>query len=311
MGERNVPMHEVDKSFTGIALELSPTTEFQKKDERVKLGISAFWTNIEGLVPSLTKLFVLSLLLQFFMLAPPHDTQLVVDGVLVSQDKPLLVVLAIGFGLLVLIQAVTQTFRSWVVLHLGAMMSLQMATNLMRHLVHLPLSYFDKRHMGDVVSRFGSLSAIRDLFTKGVPWPQCFHSGQKSRDSVVALSRRPVGKVFIVSHFIGALFYLNKSNRLITHGGMPGVGGDFHPQAITARAQSKALGEHAVIVKKQQLKAAVHHHKELPFMWLAVAMRPDIRVWQHTDKQPLYRLLIVVMHIMVSAAARAGFGPGP
>jgi ATP-binding cassette subfamily B protein RaxB len=165
MGERKVPMSDVDKSFTGIALELTPTSEFKKKDERVKLGITAFWTRIEGLIPSLVKLFVLSLLLQFFLLASPYYTQLVVDEVLISQDKPLLVVLALGFGLLVLIQILTQTFRSWVVLHLGAMMSVQMATNLMRNLVHLPLNYFDKRHMGDVVSRFGSLNAIRDLFT--------------------------------------------------------------------------------------------------------------------------------------------------
>jgi ATP-binding cassette subfamily B protein RaxB len=165
MGERKVPMSDVDKSFTGIALELTPTSEFKKKDERVKLGITAFWTRIEGLVPSLIKLFILSLLLQFFLLASPYYTQLVVDEVLISQDKPLLMVLALGFGLLVLIQILTQTFRSWVVLHLGAMMSVQMATNLMRHLVHLPLNYFDKRHMGDVVSRFGSLNAIRDLFT--------------------------------------------------------------------------------------------------------------------------------------------------
>jgi ATP-binding cassette subfamily B protein RaxB len=168
MGERTVSMQDVDKSFTGIALELTPTSEFKKKDERVKLGLTAFWTRIEGLVPSLTKLFILSLLLQFFMLAAPYYTQLVVDEVLVSQDKPLLVVLALGFGLLVLIQVLTQTFRSWVVLHLGAMMSVQMATNLMRHLVHLPLNYFDKRHMGDVVSRFGSLNAIRDLFTNSL-----------------------------------------------------------------------------------------------------------------------------------------------
>ncbi|MBT1451461.1 peptidase domain-containing ABC transporter [Glaciecola sp. XM2] len=165
LGERKVAMSDVDKSFTGIALELTPTSEFKKKDERVKLGITAFWTRIEGLVPSLIKLFVLSLLLQFFLLATPYYTQLVVDEVLISQDKPLLMVLALGFGLLVLIQMLTQTFRSWVVLHLGAMMSVQMATNLMRHLVHLPLNFFDKRHMGDVVSRFGSLNAIRDLFT--------------------------------------------------------------------------------------------------------------------------------------------------
>ncbi len=165
MGERTVSMAEVDKSFSGVALELTPSTEFKKKDERVTLGITSFWHKIDGLIPSLSKLFVLSLLLQLFAIAAPYYTQLVVDEVLISHDKSLLAVLALGFGFLMLVQTLTQTFRSWVVLHLSSVMSVQMSTNLMRHVVNLPLSYFDKRHMGDVVSRFGSLGAIRDLLT--------------------------------------------------------------------------------------------------------------------------------------------------
>lgn len=168
MGERRLSMRDVDQAFTGVALELTPSNEFKKIDERVKLGLTAFWSKVEGLLPSLLKLFVLSLLLQLFLLATPYYTQLVVDEVLISHDKPLLVVLALGFGLLVLFQVVTQTLRGWVVLHLGSVMSVQMATNLMRHLLHLPLSYFDKRHMGDVVSRFGSLNSVRELLTNSL-----------------------------------------------------------------------------------------------------------------------------------------------
>lgn len=168
MGERRLSLAEVDKAFTGVALELSPSNEFKKIDERVRLGLTAFWTKVQGLVPSLVKLFVLSLLLQVFVLAAPYYTQLVVDEVLVSQDEPLLVVLALGFGLLMLLQVITQTLRGWVVLHLGSVMSVQMASNLMRHLLHLPLSFFEKRHMGDVVSRFGSLNSVRELLTNSL-----------------------------------------------------------------------------------------------------------------------------------------------
>ena len=64
-----------------------------------------------------------------------------------------------------LVQTLTQTLRGWVVLHLGSVMSLQMATNLFRHLLHLPLGFFEKRHMGDIVSRFGSLNSVRELLT--------------------------------------------------------------------------------------------------------------------------------------------------
>lgn len=164
-GERKVAMDEVSTAFSGVALELKPTQEFKKIDERVKLSLTAFWTKVEGLVPSLLKIFALSLMLQIFLLASPYYMQLVVDDVLVSMDQPLLAVLAMGFGLMMLLKVVTQALRGWVILHLGSVMNLQMATNLFRHLLHLPLSYFEKRHIGDIVSRFGSLAQVRELMT--------------------------------------------------------------------------------------------------------------------------------------------------
>lgn len=168
MGERRLSFADVDKAFTGVALELTPGSEFKKVDERVQLSLSAFWSNMRGVVPALVKLFLLSLILQVFALASPYYTQLVVDEVLVSQDKPLLTALALGFGLLMLIQIVVGVLRSWISLHLGTMMSMQMVTNLFRHLLHLPLTFFEKRHMGDITSRFGSLSAVQSLLTNSL-----------------------------------------------------------------------------------------------------------------------------------------------
>jgi ATP-binding cassette subfamily B protein RaxB len=164
-GERKVGMEEVSGAFSGVALELKPTQEFKKVDERVQLGLTAFWTRVEGLLPSLFKIFALSLLLQLFLLASPYYMQLVVDDVLVSMDQPLLTVLALGFGFMMLLKVVTQALRGWVILHLGSVMNLQMATNLFRHLLHLPLGFFEKRHIGDIVSRFGSLAQVRELMT--------------------------------------------------------------------------------------------------------------------------------------------------
>lgn len=168
VGERKVARAEVSDCFSGIALELTPTQSFRKRDERVQLGLTAFWSRIEGLLPSLLKIFVLSLLLQLFVLASPYYIQLVVDDVLISADQSLMLVLALGFGLLMLVKVLTQTLRGWVILYLGSTMNLQMATNLFRHLVHLPLSYFEKRHIGDIVSRFSSLNKVRELLTNSL-----------------------------------------------------------------------------------------------------------------------------------------------
>ncbi|EGM78807.1 ABC-type bacteriocin/lantibiotic exporter with N-terminal double-glycine peptidase domain protein [Rheinheimera sp. A13L] len=167
-GKRELSFADVDQCFTGIALELSPTTEFKKQDQRQKLSVRQFWSSASGLWSALFRILLMSLVLQFFLLVAPYYMQLVVDEVLVSRDLDLLHVLAIGFALLLLLQILTNILRSWLVLHLGSVLNLQLATNLFRHLLHLPMSFFEKRHMGDIVSRFGSLQQLRDLLTNSL-----------------------------------------------------------------------------------------------------------------------------------------------
>jgi ATP-binding cassette subfamily B protein RaxB len=59
------------------------------------------------------------------------------------------------------IQAVTEYVRAWIIMYLGNTLNLQLSAGLVHHLFGLPLEFFEKRHMGDIVSRFGSLSAIQ------------------------------------------------------------------------------------------------------------------------------------------------------
>src|SRR5690606_17136870 len=63
------------------------------------------------------------------------------------------------------IETGTHVLRQWVMLYLSSRLNIQMAANLFRHLIRLPMSYFSTRHMGDVVSRFGSLHNVRELLT--------------------------------------------------------------------------------------------------------------------------------------------------
>lgn len=166
-GARTLDSEEVSQHFTGIALELTPTPGFEKNDERRSMKLTDFWRRISGLRGALLQVLVLSFALQLFALGGPFYMQLVVDEALVSADPDLLAVLALGFLMLVLIEIVTQMLRSWVVLMFASMLNMQMANNLFRHLVRLPLEYFENRHIGDVVSRFQSLQQVKEMFTTG------------------------------------------------------------------------------------------------------------------------------------------------
>ena len=166
-GRQTLTFEEVSNHYTGIALELMPTKAFEIKNEQTRMSIFDFGHRIIGLKKAFFQILGLSLLLQIFLIASPIYMQTVIDEGILSNDSNLLSLLAIGFGLLALFEVMTSTLRSFVILTISSMLSIQMANNLFRHLIRLPLNYFENRHIGDTVSRFGSLNSIKELLTTG------------------------------------------------------------------------------------------------------------------------------------------------
>lgn len=154
-------MAEVSKHFTGVAMELTPATDFTKKKDKTKLYLRDLWHSISGITLPLVQIVLLSFALEIFAIISPLFTQLITDHVLISRDYPLLYILAVGFGLLMVIQVATEYARSWIIMFLGTVLNVQLISNLLHHLFKLPLDFFEKRHMGDIVSRFGSLNSIQ------------------------------------------------------------------------------------------------------------------------------------------------------
>jgi len=167
-GVYNLTIEEVSKRFTGIALELLPSHEFIPEKTAKKAKLSHFWNKIHGLKNTAIQILILSILLQLLSLASPFFLQLSIDEVVVSQDTSLLTLLALGFGLLMLINILVTALRSSIILNVGAQLNIQMAVNLLRHLLRLPMKYFESRHIGDIVSRFSSLENIKNLLTTGI-----------------------------------------------------------------------------------------------------------------------------------------------
>jgi ATP-binding cassette, subfamily B, bacterial CvaB/MchF/RaxB len=167
VGVRTLTLDEASKHFTGVAVELEPTLAFKKRTERQQLRLRDLMGRVRGLPAALGQVLVLALVLEVFALVTPLLTQWIVDDALVSGDKDLLTVIAIGLVLLGLMRAAVGLVRSWVLLHLGTTLNLQWVANVMAHLLKLPMAYFEKRHVGDVVSRFGSIATIQHTLTAG------------------------------------------------------------------------------------------------------------------------------------------------
>ena len=164
-GVRKLTIEEVSKHFTGIALELSPAAGFQPTDDRRPVRLRDLMGPVTGLKRSLAQVFVLALALQAIAVVTPFYMQWAVDGAVVSADRDLLTVLGLGFLLLAIVQVSITALRSWIVLYLSTTLNLQWTANVFSHLLRLPVSWFEKRHLGDVVSRFGAVNSIQRTLT--------------------------------------------------------------------------------------------------------------------------------------------------
>lgn len=167
VGVRKYSIKEVGPRFTGIALELTPRSSFTKGKAQSKVRLWDFWRGAKGLTSSLLQILALSLLIQLFALASPFYVQLVVDEVLVKHDTDLLFVLALGFTGLTLISVATKAIRGYSSVYLTNQLSFNLGNSVVHHLIRLPMEYFQKRHLGDVISRFESIKPIQNFITNG------------------------------------------------------------------------------------------------------------------------------------------------
>ncbi len=164
-GKQHVALAEASKRYTGIALDLLPEADFVVKEERRKISLQHLLGKIQGLPKAITTILMLALALEVFTLAAPLFMQLVVDSAIVSNDPDLLTILALGFLLLSFIQVSVSLLRGWVIMVISNQLNLQLLSNLFRHLVRLPMIWFERRHLGDVISRFESMGKIQSTLT--------------------------------------------------------------------------------------------------------------------------------------------------
>ncbi|WP_052284662.1 peptidase domain-containing ABC transporter [Kluyvera genomosp. 1] len=168
LGKRIIGLQEMSNHFTGIALELWPDQNFQQKKVKSRLRLLDLMNNIVGLKSVLLKIFAYSIVIEAIGLLLPVGTQLVTDHVIMAHDQNLLSIICIGLVFFTLFRTFISMLRSWTSLTLNTLTNIQWKTSLFDHLTNLPLSFFEKRHLGDIQSRFSSLDTIRSTFTSSI-----------------------------------------------------------------------------------------------------------------------------------------------
>ena len=113
----------------------------------------------------LAEVLLASFTLQLLGLGTPLITQVVIDKVMVQQSLPTLDVMAIALLLIASFEAILGILRLFIFTHTARRLDLSLSAQLFRHLMRLPLAYFESRRVGDTIARVQELEQIRQFLT--------------------------------------------------------------------------------------------------------------------------------------------------
>lgn len=165
-GRRRLTRNQVDEAFTGIAVILEPSEQFEKgrdTDTRLRRYLRRFLQGSEVLL----RVVVLSLLLQLFALAVPFLIGILVDRVVPRDDREILTVLGAGLAVLVGFHFLASFTRAHLLIHLQTHLDARLSLDFLDHLVSLPYEFFQKRSAGDLMMRLNSNATVREMLTSG------------------------------------------------------------------------------------------------------------------------------------------------
>ncbi len=154
-----VSREELGKFWDGYLWQVEQT----QKQEKFNLSwfLPAVW-QYKGL---LSEVLLASFTLQLLGLTTPLITQVVIDKVMVQESLATLDVMAIALLSVAIFESVLGILRLFIFTHTARRLDLSLSAQLFRHLMRLPLSYFESRRVGDTVARVQELEQIRQFLT--------------------------------------------------------------------------------------------------------------------------------------------------
>lgn len=161
LGRRYVDFSAASESFTGIVLEIEPSDDFKAIRARDKLTLYDLAKMVTGIRWFLMVLLMLSFFIELLSLVNPLFMQYVTDDVIATADRNNLVMIASAFFLLLGLQSFVEYLRGHMGIYLSNHLAEQFSSNIVQHLLKLPLTFFEKRHKGDIQSKFQSIEQIQ------------------------------------------------------------------------------------------------------------------------------------------------------
>jgi ATP-binding cassette subfamily B protein RaxB len=168
VGRRKLPWSEVSEKFTGVALQVTRAPTFARRAQPSPLKLRALFRLTPSVRNALFQTLLLSLFLQVYVVASPLYMQLAIDDAALKGDLGMLSVLALGFGAFATFNVVAAILRGFALQRVTVLLNWDMTTRIFRHMIRLPLPWFQRRRLADALTRFESIDPVRRLLSDGL-----------------------------------------------------------------------------------------------------------------------------------------------
>ena len=158
-----IPMDELYARFGGEVLLVGKS--FGHATEDLSFGVSWFLPFIKRYRRTIIEMLVVSFFVNLLALGYPLLFQLVIDKVLPHKSYSTLIVITAGLLLLAFFSWILSYLRQYLVQHTANRIDVELGAKLYSHLLHLPISYFETRSAGVIVTRARELRSIRAFLT--------------------------------------------------------------------------------------------------------------------------------------------------
>ncbi|MDD3325431.1 MAG: type I secretion system permease/ATPase [Sulfurospirillaceae bacterium] len=153
-------------SFIDFATTIQPKIIILKHKmltDQIKFGFAWFYNQLLHYKRIVGEVLLASFVMQLFGLVTPLFTQVVLDKVLVHHSMSTLNVIAVAFGAVIVFEFLLSITRNYIFVHTTSKIDARLGARLFRHLISLPLVYFEKRKVGNIIARVRELDQIREF----------------------------------------------------------------------------------------------------------------------------------------------------
>lgn len=165
LGKRSLSSAEFNENWTGYALLLEPTPQLAATPNQ-KNSLGRFWGLLWPYKWMILQIILASMLLQVFGLITPMFTQIILDKVVIHKSSSTLNVFSLGLILFGVWRIGVSATRQYLLDYFSNRLDLTFVSGFINHTLRLPLSFFESRQVGDIITRVQETRKIQSFLTR-------------------------------------------------------------------------------------------------------------------------------------------------